>query len=339
MLQLGVLVPAGGEAYLQQYSEAVLEGVKVATEELNATGDFRVELVVRPVADATAAAAAVRELGGTGVIGIIGPLLDANITAAAAARPDTALAVVSPTAATAFATLPNVYALNVPDTLGAAALGDFAARSGLTPVAVLRPRSGGAAALARSFANAFLRRTGGAPQELTFEPGTTNYSATLRRLREARVKAVFAASEESDLRQFLPQVSYYGVGGAQLLATGPWATPDGLERIGLRLLEGVITTLPFLPADSAGTWGRFVRRYEEANRRSLDSAIPALGYDAAALLLMNPGDDAAKIARRLRAGTEVTGATGHLVPLRGSVGRRPLLVRITGGRLVPQMAP
>jgi ABC-type branched-subunit amino acid transport system substrate-binding protein len=281
----------------------------------------------------------VRELSGAGVLGIVGPLLDATVATAAAARADTAVVIVSPTATSSFRDLPNVYALNAPDTLGASALGEYVVRAGLTPLAVLRPRSGAALAHARAFQGAVTRRSGAAPLELSFEPGTTNYSAVLRRLRDARVKAVFVAAEESDLRQLLPQLGYYGLGGAQVLATGPWATPDGLDRIGLRALDGVITTLPFLPSDSAGTWRHFARQYELLNRRSLDSAVPALGYDAAALLLSNPAGGAAQLANRLRAGGEVTGATGHLVPLRGSVGRRPVLVRVSAEQLVRVLAP
>jgi ABC-type branched-subunit amino acid transport system substrate-binding protein len=332
---LGVIVPAGGEAYLQQYSEAVLEGVKLAAEERGASGEYRVELVVRAAAGPAEAAAAVRELGARGVLGIVGPLLDTNVDAAAGARADTSVALVSPMAARSLAGLPNVYALNVPDTLGATALGDHVVRAGLAPAAVLRPRSGPALAQARAFASSVTRRAGSAPLEVTYEPGTTNYAAIVRRLRDARVKALFVAAEENDLRQLLPQLAYYGLGGAQVFATGPWATPDGLERIGLRSLEGVIITLPFLPADSAGTWARFVRHYEQVNRRSLDNAMPALGYDAAALLLSNPAGGAAQVSARLRAGAEVTGATGHLVPMRGTVGRRPLLVRVVAGGLRP----
>jgi ABC-type branched-subunit amino acid transport system substrate-binding protein len=307
----------------------------VAAAQLNAGGDYRVELVVRQVGSASEAAAAVRELSGMGVLGIIGPLLENNVPAAATARTDTSIVIVSPTATDAFAALPNVYALNAPDTLGAAALGRYAVRTGAVPLAVLRARSGPAQVQARAFTAAVVQGAGRAPAEVQFEPGTTNFSPVLRRLRDARVRAVFVAAEESDLRQLLPQVSFYGLGGSQLLATGPWATPDGLERIGLGALEGVITTLPFVPSDSAGPWGKFVRQYETLYRRSLDNAIPALGYDAAALLLGDPAGDAGRTARRLSTGEEVAGATGHLVPLRGSVGRRPVLVRILDGRAVP----
>jgi ABC-type branched-subunit amino acid transport system substrate-binding protein len=242
---------------------------------------------------------------------------------------------VSPTATAAFQGLPNVYALNVPDTLGAAALGSHAAQASLTPMAVLRPRSGPAQAQARAFAAGVAQQSGQVPAEVLYDPGTTNYSPLLRRLRDARIRSVFVAAEESDLRQLLPQIGYYGIGGAEVLATGPWATPDGLERIGLSSLEGVVTTLPFLPTDSAGTWRHFVRAYEALHQRSLDNAVPALGYDAAALLLSEPDGGPARTSSHLRTGNEVTGATGHLVPLRGSVGRRPVLVRITGGQPVP----
>jgi hypothetical protein len=64
------------------------------------------------------------------------------------------------------------------------------------------------------------------------------------------------------------------------------------------------------------------------HRRSLTNPVPALGYDAATLAL-----------RALTSGnssvTDFRGATGVLSLQSGTVTRRPFLVRIDGGRLVP----
>jgi ABC-type branched-subunit amino acid transport system substrate-binding protein len=338
VIRLGVLLPAASDRNLQQYSSAVLEGVRVAAAEREAEGAHQVELVIREIATAADAAAAVRALAAEGVIGVVGPLLPESLAQAAAGRSDSTLVLVSPTAAEPFTRAPNVYALNVPDTLGASALGEYAGRSAAGPVAVLRPRSGPAVAQARAFTGGYARTAGRSPLEVSYQPGTTSYADALQRIRNAGVRTIFVAAEEGDLRQLLPQIGYYGLAGAQLLATGPWATPDGLQRIGLQALDGALITLPFLESDSAGTWQHFVRGYESLYRRSLANAIPALGYDAAALLLAGatggPAAQAqAQVARQLRTGEVVGGATGSLVPLRGSIGRRPLLVRVQDGGL------
>jgi ABC-type branched-subunit amino acid transport system substrate-binding protein len=279
----------------------------------------------------------VRALAAEGAVAIVAPVSDPDVAAAAAARPDPALPIVSPTAAASFSRLPQVYALNVPDTLGAAALGAHAARRGPTPIGVLRSRSATGQAQARAFSAAVVAAGGRVQQDVSYDPGTTTFGTVLRRLRDAQVRTVFVAADERDVRQILPQVRYYGLEAAQVLTTGPWATPDGVMRIGLGTLDGAIITLPFLPADSAGGWQQFQRAYAEHLRRSLDNALPALGYDAAQLALGNLGTrpSAGAVAAALASGAEVRGATGRLRVAGGSVLRRPLLVQVRDGRLIP----
>jgi hypothetical protein len=70
-----------------------------------------------------------------------------------------------------------------------------------------------------------------------------------------------------------------------------------------------------------------VTLYENAHRRTLQSAIPALGYDATLL--------AVRAAGAASAPAEYRGATGVLTIQGDSITRRPFLVRMQGGRLVP----
>ena len=64
------------------------------------------------------------------------------------------------------------------------------------------------------------------------------------------------------------------------------------------------------------------------HRRSLTNPVPALGYDAAVLALqaLTSGNSTVRDFR---------GATGVLSLQSGTVTRRPFLVRIDGGRLIP----
>ena len=75
-------------------------------------------------------------------------------------------------------------------------------------------------------------------------------------------------------------------------------------------------------------WGEFVGRYESANRRTLPNPIPALGYDALLLAV-----------RALDGGitglNDFRGATGVFSIRADAVTRRPFLVRIDAGRVVP----
>lgn len=334
VVRLGVVLPQGGS--LQPYATAILEGVRVAAAEHERTGAHRVELEVRPASTAAEVSGAVRELASAGVVAIIGPLIDENVIAAARARPDPGLVLISPTG-TQDPAQPNAYALNVSDTLGAGALAAYAVRAG-GRAGILAARAPDAAAQARAFRNAYQRSTGGAaPVEVTYGSGTTTYAEQVRELREAGVRTLLIAGSESDVRQVLPQLRYYGL-DAEVLGSGSWATADGLRRVGLADLEGAVVAVPFLEETAGGGWQRFRDAYEQTYRRSMENAIPALGHDAALLVLgaLPSGTvDAGAVRRAVTRPRRVAAATGELVVSATDLARAPLLVRVQDGRLVP----
>ncbi|HSJ12914.1 MAG TPA: penicillin-binding protein activator [Longimicrobiales bacterium] len=334
LVRLGVVLPQGGA--LQPYATAVLEGIRVAAADHERTGAHRVELEVRDASTREQVSAAVRELAAAGVVAIIGPLLEENVGVAARARPDPGLLLISPTA-TQNPGLPNAYALNVSDTLGAAALARHAAsRPGAT--GVLYARTPDATLQAQAFRHAYRAASGdGAPIEIAYSPGTTTYAAQVRQLRDAGVRTLLLVGVDTDVRQILPQLRYYGL-EADVLGTGPWTTPDGIRAIGIRELEGAVLAVPFLEEDPASGWQRFRHAYEQTYRRSLENAIPALGHDAALLVLGALPDgrvDADGARRALSRARDVSAATGRLVVAGTELGRAPQLVQVREGRLVP----
>ena len=152
------------------------------------------------------------------------------------------------------------------------------------------------------------------------------------------MSTLLLTGDERDVRQVLPQLRYYGL-EARVLGSGSWTTADGLRRIGLADLEGAVVTVPFLERDPSGGWQRFRTAYEQTYRRTLDSAIPALGYDAALLVLASLPQgavDRAGAQRALASARRITAATGRLLVQDGEVARAPLLVRVQGGQLVPE---
>jgi ABC-type branched-subunit amino acid transport system substrate-binding protein len=84
---------------------------------------------------------------------------------------------------------------------------------------------------------------------------------------------------------------------------------------------------------------RFVEAYEAQFRRTLRSPIPALGYDAALLLLESIRATGARtpadLARGLASIVDLPGATGTLSIRDGRIVRRHRLVRFQDGVLVP----
>jgi ABC-type branched-subunit amino acid transport system substrate-binding protein len=323
-LRIGVVVSSTGSAMLQRSAELVLEGARVGAEN-QSTARRAVELVIRDDGGTAAGAAqAVRELEQAGVRVVVGPLVEDALAAAAAARGSENTVIISPTAVAEPAGARNVYALNVVDTRGAEALGEYARR--YERVGVLHARTPEGTRQARAFAEAYARG-GRTAREAAFDPGATNLSAPLSRLREGRVQAIFFPGSERELQVVLPQVDYFGLAGVQMLGTETWLS-DAARGLPQRVLQGAIVATSLWRDSPDVAWRDFVTLFEQAHRRSLDNPVPALGFDAT-LLAVQAARSGNSAVRDFR------GATGIISLQGGSVTRRPFLVRIEDNRLVP----
>lgn len=333
-VRIGVLLPQTGSPYLTQYADLVLTGVRLATDSVSAAG-HPLELVVRddfgsPQRDAIL----VRELAASGVIAFIGPLLGEGVAAAARARPDSDLVIISPTASSQ-PTGANVYSLNAGDTRGAEALGEYAMRHGFTRIGVLFPATTEYRQRAQAFVRAVQAAGGRIAVQVPYDSATTTFGAYLERVGAAHVDALFVPASERDIRQLAPQVAYYGLTGVQLLGNAAWVSESVLREVPARVLEGVIAATPLVKESPLVDWGAFVGRYEAQRRQSLDNPFPALGFDAARLLLHAvPAGTArpATLADALAHTADFRGASGILSVLDGRVVRRPFLVRIVAGQ-------
>jgi branched-chain amino acid transport system substrate-binding protein len=321
-LRVGVIATSTGSAVLQQFGQQVLDGAQVAAAE-RSTARRAVELVIRDDGGTAAGAArALRELEQAGVTVIVGPLVDDALAAAAAARTNPNTLLVSPTAVAQPAQR-NAYALNVVDARGGTALGEYARR--YSRVGVLYPRTPEHSPQARAFVEAYRAGGRGTLTEAAFDPGATNVAPQLTQLRNARVEAVFVPGTERHLQLVLPQIDYMGLGAVQLLGNDAWLS-DGMRGTPARLLNGAIIATALFRESSDIAWQDFVRLYENRFRRTLDSPIPALGYDAVQLAVRAAGGSVTG---------EYRGATGLMSVQPGSITRRPFLVRIQDGRLIP----
>jgi ABC-type branched-subunit amino acid transport system substrate-binding protein len=324
-LRIGVIVSSSATGILRQYADLVLDGARVgAAAAGTATRD--VELVVRDDGGTAAGATrALRELEAAGVRVVIGPLIEDGLAAAARARSSNALTLISPTSTTDAAGLSNVYSLNMVDARGAAALGEYARR--FARVGVLHSRTAEARRQAQAFTEAYSRGGHGAMTAAAFDSGATTLPRLISQLRQARVQAVFVPGSPREPQVVLPQVEYAGLRDVQMLGTENW-TGDAGRGLPQRVVEGAIIATALLRESDAVAWRDFVARYEALHRRTLENAIPALGYDAALLAARVAGGGSVDVS-------EYRGATGVLTVRADSVTRRPFLVRIEGGRLVP----
>jgi branched-chain amino acid transport system substrate-binding protein len=331
---IGVIVPLTGSATMQQYGELVLQGVRLAIPP--ASG---IELVViDDRGDAGAAAALISELERRGVVAVIGPLLSEAVIAALRGRSDPELAILSPTASDAPpAGTPNAYVLNAGDAEGVVALAQHAVRTRMGRVAMLYAGDPENATLANAFRAALEAAGGRIVADVPYRTGTTTFAEQMSALRRAGPQAIFVAAPMRDIPQLAPQFSFYGLGGVPLLGSEVWAADELLRSLPARQLDDVITVTPLLPTSPVIAWAEFVGLYEAAHRRTLDNPYPALGYDAARLILgaLDGGTTRRRdVARRLAVTRDYRGATGILSVRDGRLVRRPFVVRIADGRLV-----
>jgi ABC-type branched-subunit amino acid transport system substrate-binding protein len=324
-LRIGVIVSNTGSAVLRQYTNLIMSGARLGATAAE-TPRRDVELIVIDDGGTTAGATrAVRELEQQGVRAIIGPLTDEALQAAARARTNPDVMLISPTATSDPDTQRNVFALNVVDTRGGSTLGAYAQR--YARVGVLYANNAEGLRQARAFTDGYAPNANRVLSDVPFDSTATSVAAQLRRLRDAGVQAIYFPATERELRLILPQIDYFGLTGVQLLGSESWAS-EAARGLPQRVLQGAIVAVPLYRESDTVAWQDFVSRYESTYRRSLENAIPALGFDAVML------------AARAAAGSSVNtdafrAATGVLTVRADSITRRPFLVRIDGGRLVP----
>jgi len=338
-LKLGVILPQSAASDLAEYGALIREGIEVAISEYNGRAGRQVEVVWKDDGGTAASASrAASDLQTEGALAIIGPLLTSGLDAAAASRSSDDLVILSPTASDAPQRARHAWSLNVNDTNGATALAAWAVAAGHTRFGVLYATTPDDAAEARAFVGEATRRNARVVAQVPFDPGTTTFGGPIERLRSAGAEAVFVPAPARDIRQLAPQLAYYGLTGVQILGTEAWISDEVLGTVSPAALEGAVVATPLLESDTQTAWQEFVRLYEQTQRRTLDTPYPALGYDAARLVLreIEQGHtEAGDLARSLARVSDYRGATGVLSIGDGDVSRRPFLVRIRSGRPEP----
>ncbi|MFW6080195.1 MAG: ABC transporter substrate-binding protein [Gemmatimonadota bacterium] len=345
--RIGVVLPLSGSPYLTRYGELVLEGLRVAETAHLERGGRPVELVVRDgLGNPDRSARLVTELEREGVVGIIGPLLDGTVRAAALARRDPSLVIVSPTAMADPGGLPNVYTVNRDDTRGADTVAEYLLRSGFRRVATLHARQDPYDRKARAFMRAMMRGGGYYVDRVPYDSGTTTFAEPMRELADSRPQAIYIPASARDVRQIAPQLAYYGLDtlGIQIVGDRAWADSVVRREIEARYLEAVIASTPLPENDRAVGWADFVAGFEGRYQRSLDNRFPALGHDAAVLLFAALAERSGfastfDVSRRFRELEDVRGATGLMSIRAGEVTRRPFIVRIVDGQAPPAPPP
>ncbi len=338
-LVLGVIVPQSGSQVLERYGELVLQGANLAVETFRGATERAVELDIRDDAsDQAMGARLVPGLESDGADAILGPLLSESLLAAADARRDFDVPIVSPTASDHPADRPNAFTLNAPNPLEAELVARYALERGFGRIAILYPRTPAHEFLAAAFRSR-LEAAGRAPAlDIPYPPEKTTFRDVIEEMQAAGIEAVYAPADQRGIRQLAPQLAFLGEAASPpfaVLGNDVWVSPQLVRLVEAPALEGVVAATADPEVTHPAEYQEFVARYEAAYRRTLDNPFPALAYDAATLLLAQAGArQAGTLAPGIEPGTWFRGATGQIGVRDGLIVRRPRLVRVEAGRAI-----
>jgi hypothetical protein len=359
---IAAVLPQGGPPGLAEFARLVAEGIEVAAATV--LGEpYQVTVVPRDSqGDPSMAAGLVLELESEGFAGAVGFLEDEMLLAAGPAR-QRALPIVSPTARSASLAGEGVYSLEGPDPEAAAMLARYSASRAHQRVAIILPETQTANEEAAAF-EAEAERLGVlvvgrypyTPQATFFESQILGAQAALRaaeiaalglapedtlRVEMLEPVAIFLPIPPEDVEYVAPQLAHFALDtlAIEVMGTTGWTDPQVLQILEPRYLDGVVATAT-VGTNGAGSPGlaRFREAYEQHFQRTLVSPTPAIGYDAALLLLeaLRPGRLRPEDIRlSFEALSEVEGATGIFSVANDRIVRRTELVRIDGRELVP----
>ena len=338
-VRLGAVLPLGGSPALRRFGEGVAEGIEAA---ISAEPDspFQVELVVRDDrGESSNAARLVRDLENQGAVAVLGPLQDASLTDAAAARRG-ALPLLSPTALELPGSATAVYSLGATDPAGPRSLARYAMRSGLRQVVILHAAGVESETQASHFSDSFTEVDGSVLRRIGYPQRTASFRTQLEMVRNLRPQALVLPVPVEDIPILAPQLTFYGLDtlGIRVLGTSAWTEEEVLRSVSRRHTDGIIVATSSRPGADPPGHARFVAAYEQHFQRSVSDAIPALGWDVVSLVLLALRSGArtpAEVGRALADVRGFPGATGVLSIDGGRIVREHHLVCIQDQRLLP----
>ncbi len=337
---LGAVLSDAGPPSLRQLSQSIRAGIEVALLEAEESGTLATLQVFDDEGSGPRAAEHVARLQENGVIGLIGPLSDPSVAAAANARRGS-LPLLSPTAQSVPPGSGGVFTLTGTDPSAARALARLVVQQGVRSVVLFHHASPSFAEEAEVFRAALADAGGSVVRTLSYTPGTTSFAEPFRQVVSLRPQGFVLLLPAEDVELIAPQVAYYGVDDLDLRIFGNevWSSEGVLQSVPPRHTEGVYSISSRGMDGSLGPrWEAFVERYESHFQRTLRSPVSALGYDAARLLLyaaaQSDGSPEGTV-EALATIRDFPGATGTLAVIDGRIQRTFRPVRIENRQIVP----
>ena len=337
---IGSILPTSGSPRLREFADLIQEGIRIALERFGQAERNRTaaELVIQDnggvIGNAPRLLAA---LNSANALGVIGPLQDGALSEVARQR-QSPLAVISPTAPIVPEGAAGVYSLAGDDPGASQALARYAVESDLQTAVVMYPESRDATFEARSFVEAFESMGGSVLRQLAYPAGATFFGEQLQEVDSLRPDALVLPLPARDVELMAPQVTFYGLDSLEIrvLGTAGWTEEDMLSRVDTRHTNGVVAASPQPPDSESEGYRTFVDAYEAYHQRTLPSTVPALGYDAAALLLVGirmGASTPSQLLANLENISGFPGATGVYSIEEGRVVREHFVICLQGRRV------
>jgi len=339
---LGALLPESSSPALQELAGRIRAGVEVAVAQASERDRGSVRfLPVDDQGEVREATRGIRSLEGQGAAGVIGPVLESLLEEVVRARAGPT-PIISPTARSLPAGEAGVYSLTAAEPGPPRLLARLALGREVRTAVLFYPSTEGMLAQAWWFQEAFEAGGGVVLRSVTYRPGTTSFELPLSQVVELEPDALVMLLPPEDVETVAPQIAYWGVDDLEdllILGNESWSSEQVLEAVPTRHTNGILTVSSREPGGELGPgWQEFVEAYEEHFMRTLRSPVPALGYDAARLLMeaARNGDGTPEgMLRSLERIREFPGATGLLSVVDGRIQRAYLPVEIQNRRLLP----
>lgn len=319
-IRLGVNLELTGR--LAWYGQATLSGIRLAVEEINASGGVSgrpVELVVldNRSENAEAALAAIRLAERKGVTAIIGPSTSGGVKASLATESGVPIIVPS---ATADVLVPEsaprneMIRLCYTDTMQGGAMARFAHKAGYRRCAMLIESSSDyARGMGDAFAELFRQLGGEIVAQEFYTGGETDFGGVIARLKAERFDALFVPAYYTEAALILRQLAEQGV-TVPILSGDAFDAPALDELVGdSSVMSGIYYSNHYAPDDS--TTSRFTERYYQVYKTA-PPAYAALGYDSARLfaaaLQQTEGKTRGELLALLAHTVDYEGVTGSI---------------------------
>lgn len=341
-LLIGAVLPVSGSPSNRRYARLFIEGLETGAQLARQSG-VNVEVAVEDnLGTASGSARGVDALLARGALAIIGPLDANNVGAAARAAPRD-LAFFSPTATQLPYGRRGVYSLAAGDPGAGRTLARALWDLGHADAVIIHPRSSRESVEMDAFRLEFLSLGGVIVRRIRYTSGETTFEEYLTTAKALEPSVLVVAAPPADVELLAPQIAFFGLDELELQVAGTagWTDPLVVEGVARRHTDSVISLSTTPPGEVRAPPPEFVRTYESLFQRSLNSAIPAAGFDLLRMAVnahRGGARNRGEVIAALEGLDPFEGVTGTYSFIDGRLARRFYPVLILEGALHPLAA-